>query len=72
VDSDQARHYRPSAAKPVLIGHLIDAGESLAASFNSLAKDPSPERADLLLAKLRGAEQGVEQFRRALAREGES
>jgi hypothetical protein len=47
-------------------------GDGLAAACADLCRDPSPERADALLMKLRGAEQGVRQFRRQLVADQEA
>jgi hypothetical protein len=41
-------------------------GHSLEFGCNALANDPSLARADRLLHKIKGAEQAITQFRRAL------
>ena len=63
-------HKHSPAQTPFLIGHLVDMGEALAAACSELSRDPTPERCDMLLMKLRGAEQGVRLFRQALTADG--
>lgn len=65
-------HKHEPAATPFLIGHLVDIGEALNAACTDLARDPTPERCDQLIARLRGAEQALGQFRRALVADGDS
>jgi hypothetical protein len=64
-------HKRSRAPGSVHFSHLIDMGAVLAGACTDLCRDPTPERCDMLLAKLRGAEQGVRQFRQALIVDGE-
>ena len=64
-------HKHEPAAGAFLINHLVDMGESLNAACTDLARDSTPERCDQLIARLRGAEQALGQFRRTLVADGE-
>jgi hypothetical protein len=65
-------HIRPPASIAVQLEHLHDMSDSLATACTDLCRDPRPERADMLLAKLKGAEAGVRQFRRQLVADQEA
>jgi hypothetical protein len=64
-------HKHEPAAGAFLIGHILDMGDGLHGACADLARDPTPERCDRLIMKLKGAEQALRQFRRALAADGE-
>ena len=59
-------HKRSLAPGSVHFSHLREMGTSLAGACIDICRDPTPERCNLLLMKLRGAEEGVRQFRRRL------
>jgi hypothetical protein len=65
-------HLRPPISSAVQFKHLQDMGDGLAAACADLCRDPSPERADALLMKLGGAQEGVRQFRRQLVADQDS
>jgi hypothetical protein len=54
---------------PVLWGHVVDMGESLNAALVNLARERTLDALDDVLARLKGAETGLQQMRRALARQ---
>jgi hypothetical protein len=65
-------HKHTPAPGSAHLSHLIDMGAALAAACTDLCREPTPERADMLLAKLKGAEAGVRQFRRQLVADQEA
>ena len=57
--------------RPGESNYLSNMTEALNAACTDLARDPTPERCDQLIARLRGAEQALRQFRRVLVTDGD-
>jgi len=70
TDSGYSSRAHQPAEKKVLIGNVIDMGESLNDACLKLAQDPSVEACDHLLLRLEGSVSGIRQFRQALMAEG--
>ena len=56
---------------PLLIGHIVNIGDTMGAARGSLATDPTPELCDQLVAGFKGGEHVLRLFRRALMKDGE-
>jgi len=64
------RKHQPAARK-MLIGNVLDMGESINAACFKLATELTIEAVDNLLFQLDGASTGIRQFRKALVSDGE-
>jgi len=64
-------HKHQPAAKKMLIGNVLDMGESINDACFKLATELSIDACDNLLFQLDGASIGIRQFRKALVSDGE-